>query len=93
MNRFGFKTPAAIKNAFKKFVPVAHCDDGSGGSLVEDADAALVDLKPKIKTPVQYLDIHDILQKGTVHTFDGFRVQVQKQLNLNVVVSHLWVHR
>jgi ribosomal protein L16 Arg81 hydroxylase len=89
MNRFGFKTPTVLKNALKKFVPVAHCDEVAGGSLVEDADAALVEKKPKIKTPVQYLDIHDVLQKGNVHTFDGFRVQVQKQLNLNVVVSHL----
>lgn len=89
MNRL--KTPTVLKNTFKKFGAVANCDEFAGGSLVEDADAALAEKKPKIKTPVQYLEIHDQLQRGNVHTFDGFRVQVQKQLNLNVVVSHLYV--
>jgi hypothetical protein len=89
MNRF--KPPAFLKSAFKTFGAVSHCEDGAngGGVLVENADAARDEQKPKIKTPVQYLEIHDTLQRGAVHTFDGFRVQVQKQLNLNVVVSHL----
>lgn len=84
-----FKAPAFLKGSLKRFIPVAHCDDSDGGSLIDDANTALADKAPKIKPPVQYLDIHDILQRATVHTFDGFRVHVQKQLNLNVVVSHL----
>ena len=70
------------------FSSKAYCDN-EDISLVHEADAALKNDKPKIKTPMQYLELQDVIARASVHTFDGFRVQVQKQLNLNTVVSHL----
>jgi hypothetical protein len=53
------------------------------------ADAAIESEKEKIKTPAQYENLRGTLQQGSVNAFDGFRVVVQKQVNLNTVVSHL----
>lgn len=53
------------------------------------ADAALENDKKKIKTPIQYENLKNSLQAGSVNTYDGFRFIVQKQVNLNTVVSHL----
>ena len=43
-----------------------------------------------IKTPMQYENLKSVLQQGTVSSYDGFRLVVQKQLNLNTVVSHFY---
>lgn len=84
--RYSWKqTTSKLARAFKF---TSHCD--SDISLVDEADAALKEDKPKIKTPMQYLELNDVLSRGNVHTFDGLRVQVQKQLNLNTVVSHFY---
>ena len=58
-------------------------------SLIEQADAAIEGEKAKIKTPMQFENLKSTLSQGTVHPYDGFRVIVQKQVNLNSVVSHL----
>ena len=71
---------------------ISHCDDeGSGGqSLVELANATLEGEKAKIRTPMQYENLVGTLRQGSVNTYDGFRVVVQKQVNLNTVVSHFY---
>ena len=70
-------------------------DDGnyeSGPSLIELADAQLENEKEKIHTPIQYDNIKHTLGQASANTFDGFRVVVQKQLNLNTIVNHMyWV--
>jgi len=58
-------------------------------SLVEAADAAIEDEKGKVKTPMQFEGLRGTLMQGSPNAFDGFRVVVQKQVNLNTVVSHL----
>ena len=52
------------------------------------ADAAF-DNARRVKTPMQYENLRNSLQAGSVNTYDGFRFIVQKQINLNTVVSHL----
>ena len=75
-----------------KFKMVSYCDeDSSNNSLVDEADAILAERKPRVSTPVQYMEVHDLIGRAQVYTFDGFRVQVQKQLNLNTVATHLLV--
>jgi hypothetical protein len=53
------------------------------------ADAAIQNEKSKIRTPMQFENLRGTLHQGSPHTFDGLRVAVQKQVNLNTVVSHL----
>lgn len=68
------------------------CDEAGSAdlpSLVEAADAAIEDEKSKVKTPMQYEGLRGTLMQGSPNAFDGFRVVVQKQVNLNTVVSHL----
>lgn len=43
----------------------------------------------KIRTPMQYENLRGTMHQGSPNTFDGLRVAVQKQVNLNTVVSHL----
>jgi hypothetical protein len=38
---------------------------------------------------MQFENLRGTLHQGSPHTFDGLRVAVQKQVNLNTVVSHL----
>ena len=45
--------------------------------------------KIKSKTPMQFENLKNTLNQGNVNVYDGFRVIVQKQVNLNTVVSHL----
>jgi len=83
--------------AQRVFPQKTHCDDGSNDddstpSLVEQADAAIESQKERIRTPNQFEHLRGTLGQGSVNTFDGFRVHVQKQVNLNTVVSHFyWV--
>jgi hypothetical protein len=58
-------------------------------SLIEQADNEIEDKKSKIKTPMQFENLKGSLQQGAVHSFDGFRAAVQKNVNLNTYVSHL----
>ena len=71
---------------------IAYCDadeSKSTPSLIEQADAAAEKDKSTIKVPGQFENIKNIIQQSSVNTYDGFRFQVQKQVNLNTVVSHL----
>jgi hypothetical protein len=72
---------------------VAYCDaikeDESQSSLIQQADDAAEKAKTKIKVPAQFENIKIIIQQSGVNSYDGFRFQVQKQINLNTVVSHL----
>ena len=43
----------------------------------------------KVKTPMQFENLRGTLMQGSANTFDGFRMVVQKQVNLNTVVNHL----
>ena len=52
------------------------------------ADSA-VELGKALKTPMQFENLKHNLNQGSVSAYDGFRVIVQKQVNLNTVVSHL----
>lgn len=55
----------------------------------QQADAALEKEKRKIQTPGGYDNVKNMLQGGSVNTFDGFRLGASKQVNLNTMVSHL----
>lgn len=58
-------------------------------SIIQEADEAIEKSKTTIKTPQQFENIKNIIQQASVNTYDGFRFTVQKQINLNTVVSHL----
>jgi len=88
---------AKALNVFRS--PVANCDaetsaqpteDDETPNLIRDANAAMEERKARIKTPMSIEEIQNSLQGGNVHTYDGFRIAVQKQLNLNTVVSHFY---
>ena len=64
-------------------------DESDTPSLIEQANAAIETQKSKIKTPPLFESIKQTIDQGSVNTFDGFRCAVQKQVNLNTVVSHL----
>ena len=67
-------------------------DYESGPSLIELADAQLENDKEKVHTPLQFEYIKHTIGQASANTFDGFRVVVQKQLNLNTIVNHMyWV--
>ena len=53
------------------------------------ADAAAELDREKFQTPPQFESLKSVIQSGSVGSYDGFRVIVQKQVNLNTVVSHL----
>lgn len=69
---------------------VVHCDEESKPTILEAADLELQNEIRKIRTPPAYDDFAGIVSQGSVHTFDGMRLQVQKQVNLNSVVSHFF---
>lgn len=73
----------------KSFYTYCDSDESDLPSLVEQADSEIEKKKDKIKTPMQWENLVHTLQQGSPNTFDGFRLGVQKQVNLNTVVSHL----
>jgi len=85
----------SLKN-YKNFYS-SKCDSNdndyeSGPSLIELADAELENDKEKVHTPLQFEYIKHTIGQASANTFDGFRVVVQKQLNLNTIVNHMyWV--
>ena len=38
---------------------------------------------------MQFENLRGTMQQGNANTYDGFRMIVQKQVNLNTVVNHL----
>ena len=70
----------------------AHCDgEENAPTLVELADAEL-NAKGRIKTPVTFEFMkNQLLGSGSVNAFDGFRVMVAKQVNLNSVSQHTFM--
>lgn len=77
--------------SFLKFgASVVHCDDESQPTLLEAADLELQNEIRKVRTPPAFDDFAGIVQQGSVHTFDGMRLQVQKQVNLNSIVTHFF---
>ena len=72
--------------AFKQLLlrNTLHCDDDSN-SLIDAADKVLENSKPVLKTPIQYDGLKYVFQSGLVGTFDGLRVQIGKQINLQAV--------
>ena len=58
-------------------------------AILVQADAAIEKDKARIKTPMQYESLRNVFGATSVGTYDGFRFAVQKQVNLNTVVSHL----
>lgn len=65
-------------------------DAQSQPTILEAADLELQNEIRKIRTPPAYDDFLGIVSQGSVHTFDGMRLQVQKQVNLNSVVTHFF---
>lgn len=45
--------------------------------------------KPKISTPDSYENVKNSFNQTAVGSYDGLRLIVQKQVNLNTVVNHL----
>jgi hypothetical protein len=45
--------------------------------------------KVRIKTPQQYESLKHVFSQSNASTYDGLRVVVQKQVNLETVASHL----
>jgi len=71
----------------------AHCNSGEESySTIEAADAEIEKNKRRVKTPQSYENMKMAPGQGAVHSYDGLRVAVQKQVNLNSIVSHFyWV--
>lgn len=58
-------------------------------TLIEQADDVRSKKTKKIKTPVQFENLKNLIGQASVSTYDGFRCQVSKGLNMNAQVSHL----
>ncbi len=58
-------------------------------SILHQADAKLESERPRIKAPMSFDGLKNTLNNAGVASFDGFRMAVQKQINLNTVTSHL----
>jgi hypothetical protein len=83
----------ALFRAVRQVVPTfrASCDDEEKEqSIIEQADAAIEAKKLRIRTPMQFADVKNVLGQGHVGNYDGFRIASQKQVNLNTVVSHFY---
>lgn len=83
-----------FRPAINKILPfitkrfTTHCDAG----LEENVSSSAPQSQPesKIRTPMQFENLRGILNQGYVNNYDGFRMVVQKQVNLNTVVSHFY---
>lgn len=69
---------------------MAHCEEEHKPTILEAADLELQNEIRKIRPPPAFDDFANIVSQGSVHTFDGMRLQVQKQVNLNSMVSHFY---
>jgi len=58
-------------------------------TLVEQADESRSKKTKKIKTPIPFENLKNLIGQASVGTYDGFRCQVSKGLNMNAQVSHL----
>jgi hypothetical protein len=71
------------------------CDDADAAESLDDIAENMEkeeEDKDKIKGAMNYSNLKNSLGGCGANTFDGFRVIVQKQVNLNTVVSHFyWV--
>lgn len=80
----------SISSVLKKHF-FAYCDDSnSAPTLIEQADAKLENEKPKIKVPQSFENLKNTFNSVSVGSYDGFRIAVQKQINLNAVTSHFY---
>jgi len=57
--------------------------------IMDQADAQIEASKKRLRTPMQFSDLKQALQSGSVDTYEGFRCIVQKQINMNCAVNHL----
>ena len=85
---FGTAFMRGLRQAVFPLPFTSSCDDDM--SLVEQADAAIEAKKLKIKTPMQFENLKNVLGQGHVASYDGFRIATQKQVNLNTVISHFY---
>ena len=69
----------------------AHCDDDedSTPSLIEQADDAKRGPRESFHSPMSWESFKNNMHSGSVSAFDGFRVNVQKTVNVNTMVNHL----
>jgi hypothetical protein len=81
-----------LPKLFRKMSSVAHCDEEieSSPSLIELADEAERGPKSTFRTPMLWENFKGNLHTGSVQSFDGFRVNVQKTVNMNTAVNHLY---
>lgn len=88
---------SSVSKLSRAVLPLARCDTSStdfsvdGGSLIEQANEAEAAARAKIRRPPQFENMRGVFGQAHVNSFDGFRCSVQKQINLNTVVSHLYV--
>ena len=82
---------ATSKNRFSGYFS-ARCDEAQSLDEIEENLKTEEEEKGKIKGAGLYENIENSCGVTAGATFDGFRVIVQKQVNLNTVVSHFyWV--
>lgn len=73
----------------------SRCDDASpddgGFDLNSSFDrSSNAEEQPRFKQPMLYENLMGTLRQGSVNSYDGFRVIVQKQVNLNTIASHFY---
>lgn len=98
-----FRSIAARGHALKlpTLVSVARCDgdkpseeegadfdggDGGFGGLDDEEKTQ----GPRFRPPMAFENLMGTLRQGSVNNYDGFRVIVQKQVNMNTVASHFY---
>ncbi len=64
-------------------------DEDETPILIQQADAINNEID-QVKTPMQYENISNAVRGGQVNLYDGFRVAVQKQVNMQSVVTHFY---
>jgi len=85
---------------FRSWHQAVRCDDavtqaddggfGDTGSFETDGGDMGKEVGRKVATPFLFENLVNTLRQSAVNNYDGFRVIVQKQVNLNTVASHFY---
>lgn len=85
-----------VKSLTSKYWQPAQCDEAADdGGFSDDGFSGKSESAPPAKrfaSPFLFENLGGQLRQGSVNNYDGFRVIVQKQVNLNTIASHFyWV--
>lgn len=89
LGKLSFTPAAKLATFIRSRSNVAHCDGETGEEPNALLDSINENKAPKMKAPIQFEDLANVMGQGSVQTFDGVRFVYGKQVNLNSQISHL----